>query len=40
MTREEAQIFLEAAKAFYPEFHLLFLMVLRAGLRKGELACG
>jgi integrase len=37
MTREEAQIFLEAAKEFYPEFHPLFLMALRAGLRKGEL---
>ena len=37
MTREEAQIFLEAAKEFYPEFHSLFLMALRAGLRKGEL---
>jgi len=37
MTREEAQIFLEAAKDFYPEFHPLFLMALRAGLRKGEL---
>jgi len=37
MTREEAQIFLEAAKQFYPEFHPLFLMALRAGLRKGEL---
>jgi len=37
MTREEAQTFLEAAKEFYPEFHPLFLMALRAGLRKGEL---
>jgi len=37
MTREEAQIFLEAAKEFCPEFHPLFLMALRAGLRKGEL---
>jgi integrase len=37
MTREEAQIFLEAAKEFYPDFHPLFLMALRAGLRKGEL---
>jgi len=37
MTREEAQVFLEAAKEFCPEFHPLFLMALRAGLRKGEL---
>jgi integrase len=37
MTREEAQAFLEAAKEFHPEFHPLFLMALRAGLRKGEL---
>jgi integrase len=37
MPREEAQTFLEAAKQFYPEFHPLFLMALRAGLRKGEL---
>ena len=37
MTREEARVFLEAAKEFCPEFHPLFLMALRAGLRKGEL---
>ena len=37
MTREEAQVFLEAAKEFCPQFHPLFLMALRAGLRKGEL---
>ena len=37
MTREEAEAFLEAAKEFCPEFHPLFLMALRAGLRKGEL---
>src|SRR6202030_2027115 len=37
MTREEAQVFLEAAKEFCPELHPLFLMALRAGLRKGEL---
>ena len=37
MTREEAQIFLEAAKESHPEFYPLFLMALRAGLRKGEL---
>jgi hypothetical protein len=37
MTREEAQVFLEAAKEFCPEFHPLSLMALRAGLRKGEL---
>ena len=36
MTREGAQAFLEA-KEFCPEFHPLFLMALRAGLRKGEL---
>jgi integrase len=37
MTREGAHAFLEAAKEFCPEFHPLFLMALRAGLRKGEL---
>jgi integrase len=37
MTREEAQAFLEAAQESYPQFYALFLMALRAGLRKGEL---
>jgi integrase len=37
MTRAEAQAFLEAAEESYPEFYPLFLMALRAGLRKGEL---
>jgi len=37
MTREEGQAFLETAELYYPEFHPLFLMALRAGLRKGEL---
>jgi integrase len=37
MTREEAQVFPEATKEFCPEFHPLFLMALRAALRKDEL---
>jgi integrase len=37
MTRDEAQAFLEAAHEFYPQSYPLFLMALRAGLRKGEL---
>jgi integrase len=37
MTREEAQAFLDAAKEFCPDFYPLFLMALRAGLRRGEL---
>ncbi len=37
MTPAEADAFLEATKEISPEFHGLFLMALRAGLRKGEL---
>jgi integrase len=37
MTREEAQAFLASAMEFCPGFYPLFLMALRAGLRKGEL---
>jgi integrase len=37
MTREEAEAFLTSATEFCPDYHPLFLMALRAGLRKGEL---
>lgn len=37
MTRVEASAFLKAAREFHPEFYPLFLMAIRAGLRKGEL---
>jgi integrase len=37
MTREEAQAFLASAMELCPDFYPLFLMALRAGLRKGEL---
>jgi integrase len=37
MTREETQAFLASAMEFCPDFYPLFLMALRAGLRKGEL---
>jgi integrase len=37
MTRGEAEAFLAAAVDICPEYHPLFLMALRAGLRKGEL---
>jgi integrase len=37
MTREEAEALLASAIELSPDFHPLFLMALRAGLRKGEL---
>ena len=37
MTREEAQAFLTVASEMRPQLYPLFLMALRAGLRKGEL---
>lgn len=37
MRRAEAGSFLDAACEFHPEFYPLFLMAIRAGLRKGEL---
>jgi integrase len=37
LTSAEAEQFLEAAKEICPEYHPLFLMALRAGLRRGEL---
>jgi integrase len=37
MSRVEAEQFLASAKEFCPDFYPLFLMALRAGLRKGEL---
>ena len=37
MTRDEAQTFVASAMELRPDFHPLFLMALRAGLRKGEL---
>jgi len=37
MTRDEASEFLTAAREFHGDFFPLFLMALRAGLRKGEL---
>ena len=37
MTREEAETFLAAAEEICPDYYPLFLMALRAGLRKGEL---
>jgi integrase len=37
LTPAEAEQFLEAAKEICPEYHPLFLMALRAGLRRGEL---
>jgi integrase len=37
LTPEEVQSFLEAAKQICPEYHPLFLVALRAGLRRGEL---
>jgi integrase len=37
MTREEACAFLDAVQEVNPELYPLFLMALRAGLRKGEL---
>jgi integrase len=37
LTSIEANQFLEAAKQVCPDYHALFLMALRAGLRRGEL---
>jgi integrase len=37
LTSAEADQFLQAAKEICPEYHPLFLMALRAGLRRGEL---
>jgi integrase len=37
LTPAEAEQFLQAAKQVCPEYHPLFLMALRAGLRRGEL---
>jgi len=37
LTRAETGQFLQAAKEICPEYHPLFLMALRAGLRRGEL---
>jgi len=37
LTPAEAEQFLQAAKDTCPEYHPLFLMALRAGLRRGEL---
>jgi integrase len=37
LTPVEVEQFLQAAKEIYPEYHPLFLMALRAGLRRGEL---
>jgi integrase len=37
MTRDEAEAFLTSATELCPDYHPLFLMAFRAGLRKGEL---
>src|SRR5882762_1453992 len=37
MTRAEAEAFLASATELCPDYHPLFLMAFRAGLRKGEL---
>jgi site-specific recombinase XerC len=37
MTRGEAEAFLASATELCPDYHPLFLMAFRAGLRKGEL---
>lgn len=37
LTTEEAHSFLEAARELCPEYYALFLVALRAGLRRGEL---
>jgi integrase len=37
LTPDEAEQFLQAAKEICPEYYPLFLMALRAGLRRGEL---
>jgi integrase len=36
LTHDEAERLLDAAKEICPEFHPLFLLALRAGLRRGE----
>ena len=37
LTPAEVKSFLDAAKAVNPDYYLLFLTALRAGLRRGEL---
>ena len=37
LTAKEVQQFLKAAQEIWPEFYPLFLMAVRAGLRRGEL---
>jgi integrase len=37
LTTREIQLLLEAAETVCPEYHALFLMAVRAGLRRGEL---
>jgi integrase len=37
LTAEEVQTFLDAASEICPEYHPLFLVAVRAGLRRGEL---
>lgn len=37
MTRGEISAFLNATREFHPDYYPLFLMGIRAGLRKGEL---
>jgi integrase len=37
ITREKCELFLNAALEVCPEYHVLFLSALRAGLRRGEL---
>jgi integrase len=37
LTRKEVERFLEAAKEIYPKLYPLFLVAVRAGLRRGEL---
>jgi integrase len=37
LTRDECNKFLEAAQTICPEYYVLFLTALRAGLRRGEL---
>jgi integrase len=37
---DEVEKFLNASKEVCPEYHPLFLMAVRAGLRRGELVAG
>jgi integrase len=37
MEPEEVEAFLDAAREYCPEYHALFLIALRAGLRQGEI---